>query len=223
VTARPDLPAERAARRIVSARTQLTASVLGGILLAVPVCLATSWDAFPLLCWDFASLVYVVWVWVTTRVRDAEQTARIADHEDPTRRGSDLLTLCAAVASLAAVGAVLGRAASSQGSTQVLLAGLGVVSVILSWLVVHTVFTLRYARLYYTGPDGGIEFNEEEPPCYSDFAYLAFTVGMTFQVSDTDLQTKELRRTVRRHGLLSFLFSTGILATTINLIASLGK
>jgi uncharacterized membrane protein len=98
---------------------------------------------------------------------------------------------------------------------------LGIVSVLLSWAVVHTVFTARYARLYYTGPDGGIDFNQKAPPRYIDFAYVAFTVGMTFQVSDTNLTTHEMRGTVLRHAMLSYLFGAVIIAATINLIAGL--
>lgn len=83
---------------------------------------------------------------------------------------------------------------------------------------------LEYARLYYEGEvDGGIDFNQDEPPAYRDFAYVAFTVGMTSQVSDTALQSTDLRSTAMRHGLLSFLFSTGILAAGINVIANLGN
>jgi uncharacterized membrane protein len=86
---------------------------------------------------------------------------------------------------------------------------------------VHTVFTLRYARLYYLDEDGGIDFNEADPPRYSDFAYLAFTIGMTFQVSDTDIQDKTIRATILRHMWLSYVFGAVIVAITINLIAGL--
>jgi len=102
-----------------------------------------------------------------------------------------------------------------------LLAGLGVVSVALSWFAVHTFFMLRYARLYYLDSAGGINFNQDEKPVYSDFAYLAFTVGMTYQVSDTDLKTHAIRATALRHGLLSYLFGAVILATAINFVVSL--
>ena len=102
-------------------------------------------------------------------------------------------------------------------------AGLALVSVFVSWTLVHTLFTLKYARLYYSGTVGGIDFNESEDPQYSDFAYLAFTIGMTFQVSDTDLQTKTIRRTALRHALISFPLGTVIIATSINLVAGLAK
>jgi uncharacterized membrane protein len=94
--------------------------------------------------------------------------------------------------------------------------------VALAWATVHTLFTTRYAKLYYTGRDGGIEFNEPGPPRYTDFAYVAFTIGMTYQVSDTTLQTSQMRRTALRHALLSYVFGVGIIATTINLVAGLG-
>ncbi|WP_230009070.1 DUF1345 domain-containing protein, partial [Microbacterium sp. Bi128] len=101
---------------------------------------------------------------------------------------------------------------------------LGVVSVALSWTLVQTLFTLRYAELYYgTGTRagsrvGGIDFNQSRPPQYTDFAYLATSLGMTYQVSDTALQNHGIRAEALKHSLLSYLFGTIILATTINLV-----
>jgi uncharacterized membrane protein len=119
---------------------------------------------------------------------------------------------------------VLVKAANSGGGEKALLIGLGVVSVALSWACVHTVFTLRYARAYYGGKaSGGINFNEEEPPAYLDFAYVAFTIGLTFQVSDTNLSSKPIRRIALRHALLSFLFGAVMIGLTINVLASLLK
>ncbi len=133
-----------------------------------------------------------------------------------------LLVLGASVASLAGVGYLLVQASSEKGAVQGLAAGLGVLSVAVSWLVVHTLFTLRYALLYYA--DGkGVDFNQKAPPRYTDFAYLAFTVGMTFQVSDTQLDTHTVRATVLRHALLSYLFGSLILAAAVNLVASLAS
>ncbi len=94
------------------------------------------------------------------------------------------------------------------------------ISVLLAWAVVHTVYALRYADLYYS-LEGGIQFNEVEAPDYRDFAYLAFTIGMTYQVSDTNLQAKAIRHTALRHALLSYLFGTAIIAMTINIVAGL--
>lgn len=87
----------------------------------------------------------------------------------------------------------------------------------------HTVFSLRYAQLFYRGSkDGtGIDFNEDDPPDYRDFAYLAMTIGMTFQVSDTDLGSKAIRRTALRHALISWLFGAVLIGLTINILASI--
>ena len=82
-------------------------------------------------------------------------------------------------------------------------------------------FTLRYARTYYRQPVGGIDFNEEDPPTYLDFAYLALTIGMTFQVSDTNLTTKSIRRIALGHAMLSYLYGAVIIALVINVVSSL--
>ena len=131
--------------------------------------------------------------------------------------------LSACIASLVAVGLVLMYSHSSAALDRVLLVGLSLVSLAASWLTVHTVYTLRYASLYYAQPEGGIDFNQQEPPSYQDFAYVALTLGMTFQVSDTSLQSSAMRSAVLRHALLSYLFGSIILATAINLIAGLGS
>jgi uncharacterized membrane protein len=129
--------------------------------------------------------------------------------------------LVASIAALVAVGFALVRAGQATGGTKALLIGLGATSVVVSWLVVHTVFMLRYARLYYGDPVGGINFNDQDDPAYLDFAYFSFTVGMTFQVSDTNITTKAIRRLTLHHALLSYLFGAVILAVAINVVASL--
>jgi uncharacterized membrane protein len=219
---RRDLPVDRTVVRKVSAGRRVFIAGLVGVLVAVPVAWFTSPEVTTLIGWDVAAVVYIVWVWVTIRPKDAERTARLAVYEDPTRAVADLGLLGAAVVSLLAVGVTIARADNGQGWVQALTIGLTVASVVLSWAVVHTIFTLRYAKLYYTGPDGGVSFNQDDPPTYADFAYLAFTIGMTFQVSDTDIEQREVRRTALRHALLSYLFGTGIVATTVNLIVNLG-
>ena len=160
-------------------------------------------------------------MWATIWPLSAHETAVHAVREDTGRATSDALVVVAAVASLAADAILL--EAGSAGPRKDLVAALSVASVALAWATVHTLFTTRYARLYYTGPDGGIDFNEKDPPRYADFAYVAFTIGMTFQVSDTDLRTNEIRRTALRHALLSYVFGGVVIAATINLVAGLGK
>ena len=93
----------------------------------------------------------------------------------------------------------------------------------LSWAVVHTVFALRYADAFYTPPSGGIDFKsgDQFEPDYRDFAYVAFTVGMTFQVSDTDIASSHMRRVVLSHALLAYLFGAVIVAMLVNVVAGL--
>ncbi len=209
--------------RGASTGVRLAASVLVGALIGCGILLLGTAKYAPAIGWDAGTAVLLLWTWFTIWPMGAEDTATFATREDPTRAVSDLILLAASVISLAAVGFFLLQASSAKGSEQDLLAGVGVATVALSWMVVHTVFTLRYAMLYYTGQDGGVDFNQSTAPRYSDFGYLAFTLGMTFQVSDTDLKTPVIRATALRHALLSYLFGAVILATTINLVAGLGS
>jgi uncharacterized membrane protein len=209
--------------RAVGARTRLIVMILVGIVAALLTGTLASWDYAAIAGWDAAALTFIIWVWSVIGQMGAERTKTHATREDPGRAVSDVFVVVAAVASLAAVGGVLIQAASAKGATQGLLAGLGVGSVALSWFAVHTLFTLRYALLYYTGADGGVDFNQKAQPRYLDFAYLAFTIGMTFQVSDTDIQRPTIRATALRHALLSYLLGAVVVASTINLVVSLGS
>ena len=199
---------------------------LGGAVVvgAVVTAVLMLWDfdyAAPQTGWDAAVLTYLGLTVPAIWRLDAGATARKALREDPTRPLADLLLLAAAVVSLAALGVVIFRANHSTGSTELVLTLLAIMSVVLSWALVHVTYTLRYAQIYYTAPVGGVNFNQDEPPCYADFAYLAFTIGMTFQVSDTSLTSRAIRSSALRHALLSYLFGTVILATTVNFVAGL--
>ncbi|MCU1581972.1 MAG: hypothetical protein QOD27_825 [Microbacteriaceae bacterium] len=197
----------------------LAAGVLAGLVTGA----SWSWVYAPTVGWAIAALVYSSWVWIVISGLDADQTAKLASREDPTRGVSDLLVILLSLASLFSLGIILVQANAAQGALEAVLAGLAVVSVALSWILLHTLFTLHYARIYYTDGGNGVNFNQKEPPRYSDFAYLAFTIGMTFQVSDTNLTTHRERSTALQHALLSFVFGSVILATTINLVAGLSS
>jgi uncharacterized membrane protein len=165
--------------------------------------------------------VYLAWVWVAIRPLDATQTRELAARQALNGVTAELVVIGAGVASLLAVAFALLGADKTSGGTKAYLIGLGVLSVVLSWAVLHTVYTLRYARSYYSPPPGGIDFNEPEPPTYLDFAYFSFTIGMTFQVADTNITAKPVRRVVLHHALLAYLFGAVILAVAINLVATL--
>lgn len=210
-------------REPVAASWQLAVMGAAGICAGVVLTLLNDPIIGPLLGWDVAALIYLAWVWRVIWPMDAAQTAHLAVREDPNRALRDVLLLVACLASLLATGVVLTTAHAAQGVSRDLDIALGTVSVVLSWTVVHTVFTTRYARIYYTGPDGGIDFNQHDNPRYSDFAYVAFTVGATFQVADTALTCNEMRTTVLRHQLLSYLFGAVIIAAAVNLLAGLAR
>ncbi len=179
------------------------------------------WAYAPTVGWCFAAAIYSIWVWVAIWNKNAKQTEDLAGAEEPSRSVADLLVVILSIASLFSVAYVLVQASSAHGGTKLLLALLALVSVALSWFLLHTLYTLRYAVLYYTGDNGGVDFNQTDNPQYTDFAYLAFVLGMTFQVSDTNITSHTIRVTALKHSLLSFLFGSVILASTVNLIAGL--
>jgi uncharacterized membrane protein len=206
-----------------SARTKLLVSLGAAIAGGTAAAVAGAGRATPLIGWDILALVYGGWVWFTVWRLDPASAEADAKREDPSRDQADLVLLGAAIASLIAVGVVLFGASGASGNGKYLLAGLALVSVFVSWALVHTVFTLKYARLYYSGTAGGIDFNGTGAPDYPDFAYLSFTIGMTFQVSDTNLQSRQIRRTALRHAWLSFPLVAVIIAPSITLVSGLAK
>jgi uncharacterized membrane protein len=194
-----------------------------GLIAAVATGLAAGPVVAVIVGWATASVSYIAWVWLVIGGLDADATAAHATREDPSRAVADLLVVFASLASLGALVYLLVESQLTGGTRQGMLAVLAVVSVALSWLLIHTLFTLRYASIYYWDEDGGVDFNQTEPPRYTDFAYLAFTLGMTFQVSDTSLTNHRMRLAALRHALLSYLFGSVILATLINLVAGLSR
>jgi uncharacterized membrane protein len=217
----PNLPAGAGRAPGASAATRVSLAAVAGIGAGTLVALPGSWQIGTLVGWDVAAGMYVAWTWATIWRRDSAATARLALREDPGRATADVLLLIASVASVLAVALAITTGSSGGPGVRDARAALAVASVALSWTVVQTVFISHYARLYYSHPVGGIDFNQDAPPRYSDFAYLAFTIGMTFQVSDTALQTSGLRAVALRQALLSYLLGAVILATTINLVAGL--
>lgn len=204
--------------RLHHSTTRFVVMLLVGIIATIAMGVRGEWIPAAIVGWAAACVTYLLWVWFTVWRMDAATTASHSTREDPGRAISDVLVL---VASLASLGALVSLLIEARASERIVLAVLAVVSVALSWGLIHTLFTLRYASLYYQGPDGGVDFNQAEPPTYGDFAYLAFTLGMTFQVSDTTLHEHAIRITALRHALLSYVFGTLILATLINLVAGL--
>jgi len=205
----------------VLARTRLLVAFAGGTLAAVVAGVFTSWQVAVLAGWIVAASIFLIWIWTRILNADGEATAEHSTHVDDSRATADLVLIAASVASLVAVVSGLVKAVEVGGVARGVIATIAVLTVVLSWTVVHTVFTLRYASLYHE--DGsGIEFHEgPRLPDYHDFAYVAFTIGMTFQISDTDITSDRIRRAVLRHSLLSYVFGIVIVAITINVLAGL--
>jgi uncharacterized membrane protein len=196
------------------------AGALGLAAAAVAAGEGASWFVAALCATDVAAVVFVARVWIKVGRADAVSTARIARAQDASRTAAEAVHIAAGSATLLAVGFTLGQAGHVHAPARGLLIALALASVALAWSSIHTVYALRYARLYYSPPDGGIDFHGDAPD-YVDFAYLALTVGMTFQVSDTVLTGKRMRRIALHHALTSYVFGAVILAITVNLLAPL--
>ena len=207
--------------RLDQRRRLLIAAPLGGFAGAVTA-FFVPWQLSVLVGWDVAAAFIVGSVWSFISVLDAMSTQEVARREDDSRAVVDLMVVIASLVSLVGVVVGLAHARGHSGTISSVLTGVAVFTVFLSWFTVHTLFVLRYAHLYYTAPVGGISFaNSDEAPDYLDFVYFAFTVGMTFQVSDTGIDKRAIRRAVTRHALLSYLFGTVVVGVAINVVGNL--
>lgn len=213
---------ERRGVQHVVARTRLLVAGCVGLVALVTASALTPWQVAILAGWDATAATFVVWVLVVVWRKDSEETRGLAVREDDSRAAAHVVLVAAAVASLVGVALGLVKAGNEHGSAKAAITVIAVLSVVLSWAVVNAVYTLRYAHLFYS-EEGGIDFNEESQPDYRDFAYFTFTVGMTYQVSDTNVTSKLIRRRVTHHALLSYLFGTGVVAVMINAVAGLLK
>lgn len=196
---------------------RLVISLILGLVVAYVTNHFLGWKMALLAGWDGFVLAIIVQFIVDIRGHTPDSTALAAKRDDVGHSLLDVLVTTAALASLGAVFFML-----TSGTSNLWQIGFGLLSIVLSWAVVHTLFTLRYAALYYADKEGGVDFGDKRP-VFADFSYLAFTIGMTYQVSDTTLKTSEFRRIALQHALLSFVFGTAIIATTINFVAGLVK
>jgi uncharacterized membrane protein len=183
-----------------------------------------TWGLAVVAGWDAAAAAFLLTVWPIILRADGSHTQQLATREDETRGSARVLLVGVSAASLLGVGYALLLAGRDSGARRVLLIGVAVLTVMLSWTVVNTVYTLRYADLDFRSRATGIDFGDpagRERPTYRDFAYVAFTIGMCYQVSDTTLRDRRIRRTVLAHALLSYLFGVVIVGGSVNLIAGL--
>jgi uncharacterized membrane protein len=213
--------------RFSSGRILSTGRALQCLAAGAAAALATAnvWtlDRAPIVGWCVAATAALAWVWLIGWHQDAEGTERLAEEENRSR-STDLWVLLAAVASLGVVVVALQRS-GGKDAVAVATVLLSVLSVTLAWALVNTVFALKYARLYYLDePDRhGFDFAMDIEPAYSDFAYLAFSVGMSYAAPETRPNHPATRKLVLGHALLSYLFGTGLIAVTVSLVTNLGS
>lgn len=180
--------------------------------------------------WVCFSVVDLGLTWIVMSTAHPQEITIIAKNQDFSRLLIFFIILVASFVSLVAIVLLL-RALPSPGQKGYYFhIALFISSVTCSWVLIHTIFTIRYAHLFYTCKKeeaidkehrGGLDFPNEKRPDYFDFAYFSFVIGMTFQVSDVTVSSGIIRRLVLLHGLISFLFNTTIVALIINIIASL--
>ena len=214
-------------RRVIAGRPRLFASVAVGLLSFPLLPGGLSGKTRSILAWDIGGLALLV---LCAALFGSERRDRMAVDAERQQEGEWTvfgITLLAAVASL---GAVLAEFSDTKDLPEALRGwhvALVAATLLLSWLVTHTLFALRYAHEYYErgpGPGGvlgGLSFPGDEPPDYWDFCYFSLVLGMTFQVSDVQVTSRKLRRLVTAHGVVSFVFNTVIIAVTVNIAASL--
>ena len=178
--------------------------------------------------WDVFSLCMLIMDWYILLKTPQADIRKEAPVEDESRIIIFAIVLVSTFASLLAVISMI-AANASKSSSEIPRLIVAIISMIFSWILVHTIFTIRYAHIYYDDDEakpeihaGGLDFPNEKKPDFLDFAYFSFVLGMTFQVSDVEITSKRLRRLALLHGLLSFGFNTAIVALTINIIAGLG-
>lgn len=175
--------------------------------------------------WNTFSLCMIIMSWITFSITNAQQIRAQSKIQDPSRPVIFIIILIATLVGFLTV-LLLILSKKSGANDYALQTTIAIAGMLLSWFLIHTTFTLRYAHIYYSDHKtkinthaGGLEFPNDDKPDYFDFAYFSFVLGMTFQVSDVEISSKRLRKLALLHGLLSFIFNTIMIALTINLIA----
>ena len=179
--------------------------------------------------WDVFAFSLGIMSWAAIITSTTERIRRFASKEDGSLFYIFVLILTTTIASAVTVLLlIISKEASKGRGWEVFYLLVAVSGMLLSWVVLHTTFTFRYAHMYYDNDDDnptahakGLDFPGDIKPDYLDFAYFAFVIGMTFQVSDVQITSKKIRRLALVHGLLSFGLNTFVVALTINIIAGL--
>jgi uncharacterized membrane protein len=177
--------------------------------------------------YDAFALVLLCINWTYNLRDDAKHTIRRAAENDPGKNIVFALVMVAVIFGLVSAISILGHGPNVPKIDRYMALGLGLAAVVLGWVLIHTLFVFRYAHLYYHDDDGdgqgerGLTFPGTPEPDDYDFAYFSFVVGMTFQVSDVQVCSSDMRRSVLLHGLISFAYSVAIIALGVNLVSNI--
>ncbi len=210
--------------RVGSAHPRTLVAMVCGVV-AFLVLGRAGWPARAVLAWDVFALATVVQCTLLALASGREAMAANASRQQDGEWTVFWVVILGVMASFVAVLSEFSGLKEAAPAMRDLRIGLVVATLVLSWVVTHVVFALRYAHEYYeTAPDGvrgGLEFPGKAAPDYWDFLYFSMVIGMTFQVSDVQITDRMLRRLALVQGVLSFLFNTVIVALTVNLAAGL--
>lgn len=219
---RPQLP------RKWSASLRLLGSLLFTGLVAIFLPPWLHWSSRLLCLWDVGMLCFLTWTWLLMLKATPATMHKNAQRQDVGRWAISSLITAAACVSILAIVFLLQRTKGAPTAIVLLHVVLSAVTIIGSWLLVHTIFASHYARLYYQEgktlaecQDQGLDFPGDAEPDYWDFLYFSFVIGMTSQVSDVAVRSREIRRLTLLHGIIAFFFNTSLLAMTINIVAGL--
>ncbi len=208
--------------------------LISGIVFVIVCILLPGWMRLPtrtIIAWDVSVTCFLALAWSKMSNTNPQTICRNAQIQDNSRLTIMIMIVGAACASLLAIGFILNSNKEKNIALElvVLHVSLAVYTIVISWLLTHTMFALHYAHLYYRNDtqdteqetDYGLDFPKEKQPDYWDFMYFSLVIGMTCQVSDIQITSHAMRRLALIHGILTFFFNTVILALSINIIAGI--
>lgn len=207
----------------LTAGTRLLIAIGASALTALLTPTSAMWAQRAVASWNGFAVVALSLMWLPILTLKPAQIEHVARREDPSRVAALALVVVGAGISLLAVGVLLSLSRAMTVRAHLGAAALALSAVVLAWVLMHTVFTLRYAHLYYaahTQPNGLAFPGDLRQPDYLDFAYFSFIIGMTAQTADVSITSFRLRRTALLHGVVAFGFNTAVIALSIGALSS---
>lgn len=213
--------------KVTGPKKLLISVLMAGIVYALSFTVKTETSNKLILAWDMFCVSMIFFSWVLFVTTNSDDLCIVVEKQDDGLKAIFAIVLVAVCISVFGT-LILTYAGTESPKNKVIHTIISLSPVMLSWFLLHTIFTVRYAHLYHdhnklnTGSEiGGLDFPTDEEPDYLDFAYFSFVIGMTFQVSDVTVSSRAIRRFVLMHSLISFIFNTIIVALTINTLAGL--